>query len=266
MTPLRYGCAPGTKHSTLPFYKALARWFSVKTSSIAGSGVKAQRMRGARFPLHRFLLSTGALVAISVTTAPGLLSAKDPYAGNPARGLAIYKPSSFASDSTARVTEYMSYKSHDTVTYLITPDGGRLTVPTETADLIILPYPGRGELQPEAALGIISVAESRFPQYRPVIDPLKAAWVEESKRPRAEIAGEIRKRQQNQSIAQKAAELWNSVTKPARKPTASPTASATPVQSGDTDLKPKPAELEKNLKTIEEYYHTLDKVGNETNR
>ena len=230
--------------------------------------MKGQRLQGRRLPLpqHRFLLIACATVAITAFLGPGLLSANNPYSDYPARGLAIYKPSLFGSDSTARITEYLGYKSHDTVTYLITPDGGRLTVPTETADLLILPYPGRGELQPEAALGMISVAESRFPQYRPVIDPLKAAWVEESKRPRAEIAGEIQKRQQNESIAQKAAALWNSVTKPARKPLPEPAVSATPVQSGDTDLKPKPAELEKNLKIIKEYFQTLDNAGSGTNR
>ena len=228
--------------------------------------MKAQLLRGAWF--HRLLVSAGATVAIAATIGPGLLSASDPYDKNPARGLAIYKPSLFAADSTAQITEYLSYKSQDTVTYLITANGNRLTIPTRTADLLILPYPGRGELEPEAALVMLSVAESRFPQYRPVVAPLRTAWLEESKRPGAEIAEEMRRRQKNQSIAQRVTALWNSVTKPARKPVLepAPVASATPVQSGDEDLKPKPAELEKNLKIIKEYYRTLDKVGNETNR
>ena len=228
--------------------------------------MKAQLLRCELLPLRRLLISTGAMVAFACVVGPGVLSAKDPYAGYSARGLAIYKPSLFASDSSARITEYLGYKSQDTVTYLITLDGGRLTLPTRTSDLLILPYPGRGELQPEAALLIISVAESRFPQYRPVIAPLRAAWVEESKRHPAAIAEEIQKRQQNQSIAQRAAGLWNSVTKPSRKPGSAPVAAATPVQSGDEDIKPKPAELEKNLKIIKEYYQTLGKIGNETNQ
>ncbi len=228
--------------------------------------MKTEPLRRELLPFHRFLISTTAMVAIALAIGTGLLSAKNPYAEYPARGLAIYKPSLIASDTSAKITEYLGYQSHETVTYLITPDGSRLTVPTRTADLVILPYPGRGELQPEAALLIISVAESRFPQYRPVISPLRAAWIQESKRPRDKIAEEIQQHQENQSIAQKMTALWNSVTKPAHKPVPEPAAAATPVQIGDQSLKPNPAELEKNLKIIKDYYQTLEKVGSGTNQ
>jgi hypothetical protein len=228
--------------------------------------MRIELLRRQLFPLLRSLISGGAVVALALVVGTGVLSAKNPYAEYPARGLAIYKPSLIAADTSARITEYLGYQSYETVTYLITPDGSRLTVPTRTADLLILPYPGRGELQPEAALLIISVAESRFPQYRQLIAPLRAAWVQESKRPRAKIAEEIQQHQENQSIAQKMTALWNSVTKPAHKPVPEPAAAATPVQIGDQTLKPNPAELEKNLKIIKDYYQTLEKVGSGTNQ
>ena len=200
----------------------------------------------------------------------GALSAQDAYATNPARGLAIYKPNLLASDNTARITEYLSHTSHETVTYVLTPNGNRLTIPTRTADLLILPYPGRGELQPEAALVVLSVADSRFPQYRPILLPLKAAWVEEAKRPRKEIDEEILRRQQNQTIAQRMSNLWRSITQPKRKPAAAPdpvAPAAAPVQSAaDVSLKPKPEELQKNLKLIQDYYQTAEKLGPGTNQ
>ena len=210
-----------------------------------------------------------AIAGIFLATAQGLLSADNPYAGSPGRGLAIYKPNLIQADASARITEYLSHSSHGTVTYILTPNGNRLTIPTRTADLLILPYPGRGELQPEAALVMLSVADSRFPQYRPLLLPLKAAWVEEAKRPRKEIDEEILKRQQNQTIAQRMSNLWKSVTKPARKPAPAPAAApaSTPAQNaGDVSLKPKPEDLQKNLKLIQEFYQTAEKAGAGTNQ
>jgi len=209
------------------------------------------------------------IAGILLAAAQGLLSADNPYAGSLGRGLAIYKPSLLQADASARITEYLSHTSHGTVTYILTPNGDRLTIPTRTADLLILPYPGRGELQPEAALVMLSVANSRFPQYRPVLLPLKAAWVEESKRPRKEIDEEILKRQQNQTLAQRMSNLWKSMTKPSRKPVPAPAASpaSTPApNTGDVSLKPKPEDLQKNLKLIQEFYQTAEKAGAGTNQ
>lgn len=218
---------------------------------------------------RRFVIPVLALAAAVMAAWQGTLSASDAYARNPAKGLAIYKASLAASDSTARITEFLGYRSEEAVTYLVAPNGARLTIPTRTSDLLLIPYPGRGELQPEAALMVISVADSRFPQYRPVLAPLKSAWIEESKRPRPEIAEEICKRQQNRSLAQKAGDLWNSITKPARKPAPSPTpkpaASTTPAPAGDENLTPKPADLQKNLRLIKDYYQALDKAAAGTN-
>lgn len=206
-----------------------------------------------------------ACLAVGILMIPGVLSASDAYAKNPARGLAVYKPNLLQSDSTALITEYLSYASHETVTYLLPSNGSRLTIPTRTADLLILPYPGRGELQPEAALVRLSVAEGRFPQYRQLLVPLKNAWLVEAKRSREAIEEEIRQREHTQTIAQRISNLWGSLTKPSPKP--APAVQATPpAESAATELKPNPADLQKNLKRIQDYYETAGKLGTETNQ
>lgn len=229
------------------------------------SGVSVYPGSPASLPFHgRALAFARVIFAVFVIAGHGALSAREAYVNNPARGLAIYKPNLLQSDASARITEYLSHTSHGTVTYILTPNGNRLTIPTRTADLLILPYPGRGELQPEAALVMLSVADSRFPQYRPILLPLKAAWGEEAKRPRKDIDEEILKRQRSQTIAQRMSNLWRSITKPTRKPAPAPepaAPAAIPVQSaGDVSLKPKPEELQKNLKLIQDYYQTAEKL------
>ncbi|MFZ4774210.1 MAG: hypothetical protein ACOYM3_02535 [Terrimicrobiaceae bacterium] len=206
-------------------------------------------------------ITLGAL-ALLAALSPSSLRGDDAYTRNPARGLAIYKPNSFQKDASAQITEYRSHQSLDSVTYVITIDGKRLTIPAKTADVVILPYPGRAEAQPEEALAVISLAEYRFPQFQSLLIPLKAAWMEESKRPRKEIEGEIQNRRQNQSIAGRVGAFWNSLIKPNPKPlaTPSPRPTLTPATSTDPGLKPS-TDLNKNLKTISDYYKSIDAVS-----
>ncbi|MFZ4683586.1 MAG: hypothetical protein ACOYMS_13850, partial [Terrimicrobiaceae bacterium] len=137
----------------------------------------------------RTLQLTIFLLALAVTS---MLQGADPdYAKLPARGLAIYKPHDSASDKTAMLIEYRSFTARDRVSYLITAEGSRLTIPVRGSSLLLLPYPGKGEATPQEALAVIEYAESRFPAYRGNIRPLKAAWIKESARPVAEIQKEV---------------------------------------------------------------------------
>ncbi len=224
-------------------------------------GLPAARWDTLRIPG----IAAGIFLALAaICVAP--LHADDAYTRNPARGLAIYKPNTFQKDNAAQITEYRTHQSLASVTYIVTMDGARLTIPAKTADVVILPYPGRGEAQPEEALATLSLAEYRFPQFQSLLIPLKAAWMQEAKRPRKQIDDEIQSRRENQSIAGRVGAFWNSLMKPNFKPTPSPSPKPSPVIAKVTEspLQPSP-DLHKNLKTINEFYRSMDSVtGNGT--
>jgi len=201
------------------------------------------------------LSAAGGIFLLLLLSGHPLHSSENPYAKTPARGLAIYKPQTFQSDASANIVEYIGYQIHDTVTYVATADHRRITLPTTRSDVLLLPYPGRGEALPEDALTVISVAEHRFPQFRPLLIPLKSSWLREAQRPRGEIEKEISARQQNRSLAGKFANLWKIIAKPIRnKPLPSPT----PASSSPS---PRPTDLDKNLKIIGDYYRALGETG-----
>lgn len=206
-------------------------------------------------PLSIGLLSAAGGIFL-LLSSHSLYSSETPYAKNPARGLVIYKPHAFQSDASANIAEYLGYQIHDTVTYVATVDHRRITLPATRSDVLLLPYPGRGEALPEDALPVISVAEHRFPQFHPLLIPLKSAWLQEARRPREELVEEVHSRQQNRSLVEKFSDLWRIVTNPPRnkpQPSPTPAASASPSQ--------RPTDLDKNLKIISDYYHSLDETG-----
>jgi len=208
---------------------------------------------------------------LAILLTAGLQAGEMNYADNPARGLAIYKQFGSASDETAVLLEYMSYKVYDHVTYLVTPKGNRLTIPANSSELYLLPYPGKGEATPREAMAVIDVARKRFPRFDANLEPLKTAWKHEAARPANQVAAEIAARDRNnQASGDAIARIRNapsalpSVTPPPsllqpaapQSSLASPTpapAEAAPVSS------PEPAEtpstdLDDNLQKLKQFY------------
>ena len=204
-------------------------------------------------------------LAIFLLAGTGLLHAADPeYAKSPARGLAIYKPHDSASDKTAMLIEYRSFTARERVSYLITANGSRLTIPVRGSGLLLLPYPGKGEATPQEALAVIEYAEARFPAYRGNIRPLKAAWIKESARPAAGILKEVAAREKNKEASATFFDWLKSLTPKRPGPQIPPSPLAGPDKTSKAEEKseasgtaePDPLDLKGNLKKIQEFYRT----------
>lgn len=197
-----------------------------------------------------------------VLALAGQLQATPDYSHRPAMGLAIYKAHDFAADKTAHLLEYRNFSQFPAVTIVTTAGGARLTIPARSAEVILIPYPGRGDATPDEALAVIEVATPRFPQFRRHLRPLQAAWIAEQRRPPASIAAEIADRENRRSIGESFIS-WVRQTWPQRPP---PTLPPSPFEPMTTDRPAKPAapeeepateesslDLERNLELIQQY-------------
>jgi hypothetical protein len=146
------------------------------------------------------ILPMRALLLLSALLLPplGLQAGEEP---NPARGLAIYKPSAFRPDSSAALMEYVGLKNFPAATVFVTPKGRRLTVPDGKAEVLFLPYPGKGEATPDQAFALLEIARGRFPQFEIHYRAYEHVWREEAKRPPAQIQAEIARRASNEKSA-----------------------------------------------------------------
>lgn len=180
-----------------------------------------------------------------------------------ARGLAIYKSSAFRPDSAAVLLEYLSQKNHPRVTYFLTPKGRRITVSAGKAEVLFLPYPGQGEATPEQAFALLAIARKRFPQFQTHYAQYDRAWRQEAKRPAAQIAAEISRRQANESSASDFAEGVREA-QPRREPPdlpknplgptrLNPAPTPAPEPPAET-TEPEPQDLEGSLKKLEDFY------------
>jgi hypothetical protein len=214
-----------------------------------------------------------------------LLAMAGSHAGEipgPARGLAIYKPSAFRPDSTAVLMEYLSQTNHSTVTFFVTLKGRRITVPNGRAEIIFLPYPGRGEATPEQAFALLELAKSRFPQFEAHYRIYDYAWREESKRPVEEIETEIVRRAANEKSAGDFATwvrslfpgpgplklppnpLGPTVLNPAPTPTPETTSEGQENTTGDESGQgTQPQTIDGMLKQIQDFYRLSDQLSNE---
>jgi len=198
-------------------------------------------------------------------------AAETNYALRPARGLAIYQKNNSLSDSTAVLIEYLSFKAHDRVSYLITVKGNRLTIPVRGASLLLLPYPGKGEASPAEAMAVIEYAQDRYPQYRAHIRPLKAAWLKESTRPAEEIQKEIAVREKNKDIGAAFVGWLKSLTpsqpppklppSPLKSPELrKPSEPKAPVENSQPEengsAQPNPLDVKGNFEKLKDYYNT----------
>lgn len=187
----------------------------------------------------------------------GQLQAAPDYSLRPAMGLAIYKQHDFAADKTAHLLEYRNFSQFPAVTILTTARGARLTIPARSAEVIIIPYPGRGDATPDEALAVIEVSAPRFPQFRKHLRPLKAAWIAEQRRPPASIAADVADRENRRSISESFI-TWVRQTWPQLPP---PTLPPNPFEPITTDRPVKPPapeeepslDLERNLELIQQY-------------
>lgn len=205
------------------------------------------------------------LVGFSVTALADAVE----YALRPARGLVIYKEHDFASDKTAVLLEYLTFQVHDKVTYLVTPDGKRLTVPARGSNVFLLPYPGKGEATPREALVVLAYADEKFPQFHSHIHALQKAWSHEAKRPAAHIQEELAAREKNQGLGAAFIKWLKSLT-PQLPPLKLPPSPLEPMPTEAAGRKPEPERkdpseegqsgetdslgLEGNLKKIKEFY------------
>lgn len=137
-----------------------------------------------------------------LTLALGPARGQD-YDKRAARGLAIYKSHSFDPDTSAVLVEYTGQQDYAAVTYFTTTNGSRIAVPNKTAEVIFLPYPGKGEATVDVALLLLETARHRFPQYKKHLEPLVAAWKREARRPRGEVEAEVSRRDENEAKAAK---------------------------------------------------------------
>lgn len=214
-----------------------------------------------------------------------LLAATGLHAGEipgPARGLAIYKPNAFRPDSTAVLIEYRSQTNHPSVTFFVTLKGRRITVPNGKAEIIFLPYPGRGEATPDQAFALLELAKSRFPQFEAHYRLYDHAWREESKRPLEVIETEIVRRAANEKSAVDFATwvrslfpgpgplklppnpLGPSVLNPAPTPTPETESEGQESAPGDeTGQGTEPKTIDGMLKQLQEFYRLSDQLSNE---
>ncbi len=193
-----------------------------------------------------------------------------------ARGLAIYKPAAFRPDSTATLLEYRSQKNHEAVTYFVTVKGRRLTVPAGKAEVLFLPYPGKGEATTAQAFALLEIARQRFPQFQVHYILYARAWREEAKRPANVIAAEVAQRRANEAAASGFA-VWVKSLFPQQAP---PELPQNPL--GPTVLNPAPTplpvtdetagsettesdgetlDLEGSLKKIQEFYRLSEQLN-----
>lgn len=189
------------------------------------------------------------------------------YAQRPARGLAIYKEHAFASDSTAVLFEYSSFKAHDQVSYLVTSKGTKLTIPIRGTELLLLPYPGKGEATPQEALAALNYAEERYPTYRDYVKPLKVAWRKEAARPPTELERELEDREKNKESANSFVEWLKGLAPRPEPPKIPPSMLDAPkkapqTSSTDESEQPElnPLDLKGNLQKIREFYQAAPEV------
>lgn len=217
-----------------------------------------------------FVLALG----LSIST---LCAQETDYASRNGRGLAIYQKNTFASADTAVLIEYSTFKVYPNVTYLRTPTGDRLTIDARRGgDLLMIPYPGKGEATPEEALAVLAVAQQRYPKFGLHFKALKKAWQKESKAPREIVEAEIVKREQNKMMGESFVE-WVKGLFPKRAPQAlppsllgpAPRTSNLPKQSEpETTPAPEAAEttpakknnVHEDLDLIKKYYETSKEI------
>lgn len=200
----------------------------------------------------------------------------------PARGIAIYKPTAFRPDSTAVLIEYLSQTNHPQVTFFVTLKGRRVTVPNGKAEVIFLPYPGRGEATPEQAFALLELAKSRFPQFDAHYRLYEYAWREEAKRSVEQINIEIARRSANEKSAVDFAgwvrslftgpgplklppnPLGPTALNPAPTPVPEPASGEQEPSPGDeTGQDTQPKTLAGTLKQIQDFYQLSDQLSKE---
>lgn len=230
--------------------------------------------------VHSFLrMRVLLLLSVLLLATLGLQAGEIP---GPARGIAIYKPAAFRPDSTAVLIEYLSQTNHAHVTFFVTLKGRRVTVPNGKAEIIFLPYPGRGEATPEQAFALLELAKSRFPQFDAHYRLYEYAWREEAKRSADQIHIEIARRAANEKTAVDFASwvrslftgpgplklppnpLGPTVLNPA--PTPAPETvpgEQEPSPGDDTGQTPQPKTIEGMLKQIQDFYQLSDQLSKE---
>jgi len=93
-----------------------------------------------------------------------------------ANGLVIYKEQGFHTDSQARLIEYVSAKVFPQMATLILKTGNELNISAGKSPFII-PFPNESTENPDAIVRKIDSGITRFPQYKRLLEKVKADWL-----------------------------------------------------------------------------------------
>jgi len=200
-----------------------------------------------------------------------LVSAQGQSLSDPSiKGVMFYKQHAFETDSTSVwPIEYRVITPSSQVMVVLTRQSKRLRVRPEQISLTI-PYPGRGEITREEAIGLCDVALDRFPQHRSLIQNIHNAWEKLPPSPRVQQAQApapekpntlaslwagftVKAEEVRVAIRNSISTTFESVTKQfAAKPTPTPAPAPFP-RDEDGEKIIGTLDLEKNLKIIQDF-------------
>jgi len=186
-------------------------------------------------------------------------------------GVLFFQEHAFSDPKTsAWPVEYRSVASNDKI-IIVMADGGRKLRLLATQVPMILPYPGRGGLGRDQAIMLCDAALANYPQHARLIGNVRKAWTKVTPQDYVKNAPASAARQGVltgiiDGIAAEAEKIRARVATAIRRPPSSPaeTPSPTPAPDGNAtgpEIKAGgPAEVQKNLELIKDYYKQSEKL------